>query len=123
MIPCKLSPSTIKALAEAISGGSNNDTKPPIGIYRSGYQLQEFMAECNLDFRMAGGSRVPTLLEFLRNLALGPGVDEKMARVIERVAEPFDYRDEPEKLQAVLTYLNEWLARDSLELCLIDTRP
>ena len=36
-------------------------------------QIERFMLDCNLDFRIASGSRVPSLLDFLETLPLNLG--------------------------------------------------
>jgi hypothetical protein len=114
---------TIKAMAEVISGGSANDPTPPIGIYRSGPKLEELMRDCHLDFRVGNGSRVASLLQFLRDVAAQPDGGQQMARIILRVAEPYDYRQCPDKVQAVVEHLNQWLVADGYEVVLINGKP
>jgi len=68
----QFSPIVLKAIVDVVAGGSASDTAPPIGLYRSGHGIEQFMLDCNLDFRIAGGSRVPSLLNFVRNAAAEP---------------------------------------------------
>jgi hypothetical protein len=63
-----LSPRTIDALVEVISGGSGmNQERLPIGKYRSGPELERFMRQCNIEFRVQG-SRLPSLADKLIEL-------------------------------------------------------
>lgn len=118
-----LSPATIKALVDVMSGGSGtNNSIPPIGIYRSASQLEGLMMECDLDFRVEG-SRLPSLTTFLRELLTESLGVQKVVRVIERVAEPEDYAGDPDRQQAVVAHLNRFLARDGLEVALRGGRP
>lgn len=67
----RLSPQSIDAVADIISGGSGMGGGPlPIGIYRSGPQLERFMRGCNVDFRV-NGSRVPSLTTALLDINSG----------------------------------------------------
>ncbi len=62
----QLSPQSIDALADIISGGGGHDTTPPIGIYRSGPKIEKFMRGCNVAFTV-DGSRVSSLVQCLIN--------------------------------------------------------
>lgn len=110
-----LSPQSIEALAEVISGGSGNSTAPPIGIYRSGPKLESYMRKCNVQMRIGVGSRVPTLVDTLDHLN-EEGDQEKLKNVIERAADPRDFIETPEKHTLVLSHLNKRLSYDGLEL-------
>lgn len=114
------SPATVKAVVDAITGGPGMGSPvKPIGVYRSASQIEGLMMECDLDFRVGGGSRVPSLMGFLRTLLdTDPQGHEKLARVIVRVADPQDYGAEPERQEAVVAHLNRFLARDGLEIVL-----
>ena len=117
-----LSPQTISAVAEIISGGSSTDSSPPIGLYRSAYKLHRFMLECNVHFEVGNGSRVPTLLATLRELQTREDAREVLTRVIEHSADPRDFANSPEKHTAVIDYLNKYLAYDELELRRVGNR-
>ncbi|MFK8253267.1 abortive infection family protein [Ancylobacter terrae] len=111
----QLAPSTLEALAQIISGGSGNDNAPPIGVYRSGPKLESFMRGCNVSMSVGNGSRLPALIAALeRTNSLGDQDTLKM--IIERAADPRDFLDQPEKLSAVIDYLNARLRYDGLEL-------
>lgn len=50
-MPFPLSPQSIDALADIITGGPGMGGGPsPIGIYRSGPQIEKFMRGCNVDW-------------------------------------------------------------------------
>ena len=56
---------------------------------------------------LGSGSRVPSTTDFLRQVAQDYDADEKLARLLLRVADPRDYLAEPEKGQAVIDHLNQ----------------
>ena len=112
----KFAPSTINALVEVISGGSGNRTTPPIGLYRSGPEIERFMMHANLMLRIGNGSRVPALTELLIEQMKDHDGDDRLARLIELVADPRDYVQNPDRAQAVTDYLNRFLIHDGLEL-------
>jgi len=117
--PANLSPATLKALADVVSGGPGNGVVQSIGIYRTASQIEGLMMECNLDFRVGMNSRVAALLNFLRTVASDdPYGGARLKRLIERVAEPDDYAAQPERQQAVISHLNRFLAKDGLEIVL-----
>ncbi|WP_082442175.1 abortive infection family protein [Sphingomonas sp. Leaf257] len=109
-----LSPQSIDAVAEVISGGAGNSAMPPIGIYRSGPRIEKFMRTCNVEFQLTG-SRVPSLVDCLIGLNRADSF-EALVRVIEAAADPRDFIAEPERLSTVLDYLNGALAFDGFEL-------
>lgn len=111
----RLAPQSIEALAMVISGGGGNDTSPPIGIYRSASKLESFMRGCNVAMSIGSGSRLPALLEALERANRG-GHQTILRNIIERAADPRDFLSDPERLQAVVDYLNARLAYDGLEL-------
>jgi hypothetical protein len=110
-----LSPQSIEALAEVISGGSGNGNTQPIGIYRSATKLGSFMRNCNVDFQLIG-SRVPSLTDRLLEINRGKEPEKVLPRIIEAAADPRDFIHEGERLQAVIDYLNGPLQFDGLEL-------
>lgn len=107
---------TISAIADVVTGGSNNDTTPPIGVYRSGPKLERFFRALNLDLRIGNQSRLPATHDFLAALNGNPGGRGVVLRVIESVADPREYVKEPEKSQAVVEHLNQFLPHDGCEL-------
>ncbi len=109
-----LSVQTIHALAEAVSGGSANDNRAPIGHYRSGPKIERFFGALNIELRIGNASRVPTVIDVLSNVNLTD--TEAIVRVLEAVSDPRDFPDEPEKNQAVVDYLNSRLKFDGYEL-------
>jgi len=83
------------------------------------------MMECNLDFRVGGmSSRVSSFLGFLRRLCdEDPQAVPKITRIIQRVAAPGDYANDPEKQRAVINHLNRFLADDGLAVTLHGEQP
>lgn len=110
-----LSPQTIEALVEVISGGSADNATPPIGIYRSAAKLGSFMRNCNVDFQVVG-SRVPSLVERLLEINRGPDPAPTLTRIVEAAADPRDFSNDPDRHNAVLDYLNSFLEFDDLRL-------
>ena len=99
-----------------ISGGSAYDVKPAVGLYRSGFRLEQFMRTCNVDFQVGSNSRLPALTECLIQVAQGEKAQTLLPRIIEAAADPRDFLDAPEMLTSVVSYLNKYLAFDGLEL-------
>lgn len=114
-MPFPLSPQSIDAIADIISGGGGHDTTPPIGIYRSGPKIEKFMRACNVAFTV-NGSRVPSLVQCLINLNNGFEADQALPRIIEAAADPRDFIHEPERHIAVLDHLNRALRFDGFEV-------
>jgi len=115
-MPFPLSPQTIDALADIISGGPGmGGGPPPIGIYRSGPQLERFMRACNVDFRLSG-SRVPSLTDCLLEFNRGLDAEKVLPKIIEAAADPRDFANDPERNAAVLDHLNAALRFDGFEL-------
>lgn len=116
-----LSPQSIDALAEIISGGGGMDPEPPIGIYRSGTKLEQFMRRNNVVFKVEG-SRVPSLIDCLNRQNTSGESSDVMTRIIESAADPRDFIQEPDRHQEVVAYLNRALAFDGYELQMLGTR-
>lgn len=115
-MPFPLSPQSIDVLADIISGGPGmGGGPPPIGIYRSGPQLERFMRGCNVDFRV-DGSRVPSLTTTLLDINRGLDAGQVLPRIIEAAADPRDFIHEPERHIAVLDHLNRVLRLDGFEV-------
>lgn len=116
IMPFPLSPQTIDTLADIISGGSGmGGGPPPIGIYRSGPNLERFMRGCNVDFRV-NGSRVPSLTDSLLDINRGFEPEKVLPRIIEAAADPRDFAHVAERHAAVLDHLNTALRFDGFEL-------
>lgn len=111
----QLSDQTIDALAQIISGGSQSDPTPSIGLYRSGWQLTEFFRTFNVDVDLATQSRLPATKTCLQSI-LVMGDPQKIRRVIERAADPRDFVTDEERHGRVVDYLNRFLAYDNLVL-------
>jgi hypothetical protein len=108
------SPQAIEAIAYIISGGPGSDPTPPIGIYRSGPKIESFMRMCNIRMSVGSGSRLPSLISALENVATNES--DKMARIVERAADPRDFANDPDRLTSVIEYLNRHLTYDGVEL-------
>lgn len=73
------------------------------------------MRACNVDFRV-NGSRVPSLTDCLLQLNNGLKAEQVLPRIIEAVADPRDFIQEPERHIAVLDHLNRALRFDGFEV-------
>jgi hypothetical protein len=107
---------TLTALTEAVTGGSASDSTPSIGHYRSGPKLERFLGGLNIPMHVGNASRVPSVQQALENAARGADGSDAIIRVIEAVADPRDYLDAPEKLDAVVEYMNKRLEFDGFQL-------
>jgi len=107
---------TLTALTEVVTGGSASDSTPSIGHYRSGPKLERFLGGLNIPLHVGNASRVPSVQQALDNAACESGGTDAIIRVIEAIADPRDYLDEPEKLTAVVEYLNKRLEFDGFQL-------
>ena len=115
-MPFPLSPQSIDGIAEIISGGAAYaDAAPPVGLYRSGPQIEKFMRACNVPFKL-DGSRVPSLVNCLISLNNGHEAATVLPRIIEAAADPRDFVHDPDRHSAVCDYLNRALRFDGFEL-------
>ncbi len=111
---------TIEALVQVVSGGSGmNNPEPPIGLYRSASDIEGFLMSCGIDPAHGEGSRLPALRACLNWAARQENGDELIGHAIEKVADPRNHAQEPEKTQAVLDHLNKHLAPDGFEVALL----
>jgi hypothetical protein len=117
----RFSPFVLKALIDVITGGAGNDRTPPIGLYRSGTQIEQFFLDCGLDMQVGSSSRVPATTDFLRQVAR----DEEavLERVLLRVADPRDYLADPVRGEAVIARLIAALEADGLVLIVVNGKP
>lgn len=113
----RFSTQTIAALTEIVTGGVGSGFRPnpPIGIYRSGPLLEQFFASCNLELEI-GNSRVSAVRNVLSYENSQPNGRETIVRIIEAAADPRDFLEQPEKLDAVVKYMNQRLTLDGFEL-------
>jgi hypothetical protein len=116
----RFSPFVIKALVDTVTGGSGNDTAPPIGIYRSGSKIEQFFLDCGIDMGIGASSRVPATTEALRRAAAGHDADEVLKRIILKVCDPREYFSEPEKAHVVRDHLNRVLEPDGLAVMIVN---
>lgn len=120
-MPFPLSLPTINAIAEVISGGSANYNSPPsIGIYRKGWEIEQFMSACNVPFEMSG-SRVSSLRDCLIKLNDSPEAKQVLPKIIEAAADPRDFINDPERHAAVVKYLNGMLCFDGFKLAQVQS--
>jgi len=90
-MPFPLSPQAIDALADIITGGPGLDCgPPPVGLYRTGPQIEKFMRACNVAFSVSG-SRVPSLVARLIEINNGYEPEKVLPRIIEAAADPRDF--------------------------------
>ena len=105
---------TISALVEVVTGGSGMGPINPIGIYRSGPKLEQFLGAAGLELHIGSNSRVPSVRDAVSKAnQLDP---DAVIRLIEQVADPREYMDCPEKCSTVVEYLNTCLTIDGYEL-------
>ena len=78
--------------------------------------MNYIMRGCNVEFSLAGRSRVPAVVERLIELNEADNARTVIGRLFVAVAAPGDFIDHPEKLAAVLDYLNKRLRFDRLKL-------
>lgn len=117
----KFSPFVIKALVDTITGGAGNDNTPPVGIYRSGPQIEQFFLNCGLDMHIGASSRIPATTNFLRQVAnhdYGNG-EIYLRQIIEQVCDPRAYLDQPDRVTAVREHLNKALGADRLAVVIV----
>ena len=113
-MPFPLSPQSIDAIAEVISGGPAYSSSPSIGIYRTAREIEKFMRSCNVQFSVNGGSRVPSLTNCLVQIN-SLQAQQVLQRVIEN-AVALRYFNDPEHQTIVVKYLNFMLRPDGFEL-------
>jgi hypothetical protein len=73
------------------------------------------MRGCNVAMTVGSGSRMPALIEALER-ANRSGDQTVLKNIIERAADPRDFLSDPDRLRAVIEYLNLRLSYDGLEL-------
>lgn len=73
------------------------------------------MRDCGVLITIGSGSRLPALSEALLGV-LRRGDANTMRIIIEKAADPRDFVTEPEKVPQVISYLNQFLVYDGLEL-------
>jgi hypothetical protein len=110
-----LSPQSVEALVQIISGGGGNSMDPPIGIYRSGPKLEAFMRACGVSMSIGAASRLPTLANSIENVVLRGEVDT-VRQIIEAAVSPADFIHDPERGDAVIEYMNARLVYDRMSL-------
>jgi hypothetical protein len=118
-----LSPFVLRALVDVITGGSANDPTPPVGIYRSGPQIEQFFLDCGINMRVGSSSRVPAATDCLREVWQEWDDGAAVQRIILRVADPRDYLDRPEKGRAVVDRLNAALEADGYAVIMVGDKP
>lgn len=112
----QFSTQTITALAQVVTGGSAGDSRPSVGLYRSGPKLKRFFGGLNIELHIGSASRVPSVLEMLDRENKRDGGRETIVRVIEASIDPRDYLDGKVNRGAVIDYLNQFLRFDGCEL-------
>jgi hypothetical protein len=112
----QLSPQTVEAVAYVISGGSARDPEPPIGVYRQGWRIEQYMKACGIEMAVGGSSRYNATVAAITSALHRTDADEILRKVIERAADPRDFANEPARLHAVVEYLNKYLVFDGLQL-------
>ena len=112
---------TIDVLANVISGGPGNSPEPPIGIYRSGADIEKFMRSCGVDFGLSGW-RIPSLTECLLDINRQPDGIKLLTKIIEMSSDSRSFRREPGRQKPVIDELNSVLRQDGMELQMLGER-
>ena len=105
---------TITALVNVVTGGSGFGHEEPIGIYRSGPNLEQFLGAAGIELHLGNKSRVPSVRSAL--ITANKIDQDSIVRLIEQSADPREYLDCPEKEESVVNYLNTRLRGDGYEL-------
>ena len=113
-MPFPLSPQSIDAIAEVISGGSGD--KRAISIYRTKGRIENFLAAFNIPFSENGDTRVTWLTNCLIELNNSTKAKQVFPKAIEAAADPRNFIDDPERHAVVVEYLNRRLSLDGFEL-------
>ena len=112
-MPFPLSPQSINAIAEVISGGRRENS---IFVYHTGRQIKDFMSVFNVPLSVSD-SRVVSLTDCLIQLNRSPEeAKQKFPKIIESAADHRNFDNDPERHAAVVKYLNEMLHPDSFKL-------
>ncbi|GAH32582.1 unnamed protein product, partial [marine sediment metagenome] len=104
----KFSPQYIDTLAECITGGSGFSSAPPIGIYRTGYEIVKFFRSLGYDINSLEGSRVPFTQDLLNQINHEENGFEQIVRITQRLLDPRDYVGREDKLENVVNHLNKY---------------
>ncbi len=119
-----LSPFLMGALVEVITGGSGwgSNQPQPIGVYRSGQQIEQFFLNCGMMMSVGSSSRLPATTDILRSLFVQEDQAAVM-RIISAICDPRSYIKEPEKTAAVISHLNAVLEADGYAVALVGNKP
>jgi hypothetical protein len=116
----RITPQVMEALVQVISGGPGNSEAKPVGIYRSGPQIESFLRACGAEV-VTQGSRLPSLYASLERVLGRADASEILTHIAEAAADPADFPD-PEHHQRVVEYLNARLRGNGMVLRLFDGR-
>jgi len=108
-----LSPQSLDALAQVITGGAGGAPNPPPGIYRSGGGIVEFFERLGLSIVI--GSRVPSVRALLQELSDADN-DAKIRDIVAAVLDPRDYIECEDERPAVVEFLNKRFRFDGWDL-------
>lgn len=124
MLNPRFSVSTLAALTDVVTGGPGNIAESaPIGIYRSGPELERFLGGAGIDLDIGRtGSRLPSVRDALRSHNETDTGRQAIRKLVEQVADPREYLRFPERHEAVVNHLNQHLRPDGLELRRIGSR-
>lgn len=113
----------LTALVDVATGGSGTDrSRPPVGVYRSGPQLERLLGGAGIDLKIGMSGRVGAVQRALHAANTPTGNIDAITSLIELVADPREYLDEPGALDAVVSYMNARLVGDGLELRRVGAR-
>lgn len=117
-----LRPQSIEAIARVISGGSAHGYDPDTSFlrYRKGWEIEQFLETCHIDFKVGDRSRLPALEERLRELNQDSHSQHLILEGVKASVQPIDYVHERERLDQVVDYLNGYLRFDGWEVRVSD---
>jgi hypothetical protein len=117
-----LSPATITALAEVISGEARRDDGSSMSRYvRSARQIQQFMMVFGIDFS-DHFPRLPKLRKCLESLQKQSDSDKLLFKIVERALDPQIAEREHRYYEENLEYLNRFLRNDGFEVRISNDR-
>lgn len=102
-----LDPAALEVLADVVCG--NDQDKFP--KYRSSYYITQFFQQIDIDVRHDGSARKTWVLDVLINLS-----PSDLEKVIKRLADPREYKGEPELIKKATSELNRALGLEGLAI-------
>jgi len=126
----RLDTTTLEAIAEVICGSGQGAGGGPAygtpGPYRSKSEIHSFFTRAGVDPKGQSSTRKWFVLESLQVLnrePVGNLLPLSLENVLLRLANPKEYRGDPETTQSVINYLNDVLQAEGVEFFLTGVQP